>query len=357
MAAACAPSPAAPTPPRPTGLSFSAVERHATVVSARDLVALPDGDPVAVALVFEPFDQLRVYEATGGGRFAETSSATTGTGPLAVTAADLDDDGRLDIVTANTNGRDLTLISRGRARTTSIAVGVDVTDVVAGNLDGRGAPELVLTSGLTAAEARAEVWRFAGGWARSVGPLSIDGASRATIADADGDGDLDVAVLRAVHGRVDRLDGDGSGQLTPAGSAAVCAGPDAGRFADLDGDRRADLVIACRSGGVDVIIGARWPERVHYDGGVKNFDVAAGDLDGDGHTDVATVDTAGHAVVVWMGDGTGALGAPAVFDVGRGPVAIDVVDADGDEDLDVIALPFEERSFEVLVNASREAMR
>jgi len=62
--------------------------------------------------------------------------------------------------------------------------------------------------------------------------------------------------------------------------------------------------------------------------------LVTGDLDGDGHEDVATVNGLSNTAAVLRGDGRGGLGAPAVHPIDPFGLASDLGDLDGDGDLD-----------------------
>ncbi len=62
--------------------------------------------------------------------------------------------------------------------------------------------------------------------------------------------------------------------------------------------------------------------------------LVTGDLDGDGHEDVATVNGRSNTAAVLRGDGRGGIGAPAVHSIDPFGLASDLGDLDGDGDLD-----------------------
>ncbi len=159
--------------------------------------------------------------------------------------------------------------------------------------------------------------------------------------DADGDGDLDVALANSSEQNAVYLN-DGSGEFT-AGTKNFGTGSDSTTsvgFGDVDGD-----------GDVDVAAGNYGEQNVVYlnDGsgnftaGTKNFgtgtditySVAFGDVDGDGDLDVATGND-GEQNVVYLNDGSGNFTA-GTKNFGTGSdatLSIALGDVDGDGDLD-----------------------
>lgn len=110
---------------------------------------------------------------------------------------------------------------------------------------------------------------------------------------------------------------------------------------DVDGDGDTDLVVAMEWAPVQVLVNdghgrfaaapARVPQTTH-----DHEEAALADLDGDGDLDLAIVSEDDRAAELWLNDGSGRF-AVAAFEaasgaVGNGIIAVDV-DADGDLDL------------------------
>ncbi len=171
------------------------------------------------------------------------------------------------------------------------------------------------------------------------GDLNIPYAT--TLADLDGDGDLDLAVANSSAG--DNLDvwlGDGAGSFALNESHAVDGCPQDVVAADLDGDENQDLVVV---GNCDPNI------HLLMGNGDGSFDdpvavslgccaaadaVTVVDLDGDGDLDLAAVDGPNATIDVLLGEGDGTFGDPTPYVLG-GVSQEDLVAADMDEDGDL----------------------
>ena len=128
------------------------------------------------------------------------------------------------------------------------------------------------------------------------------------------------------------------GALPPGLLAGLSMDAKAG---DIDGDGDTDLVIAMEWAPVQVLLNdgrghftadpSRVPQTTH-----DHEEAALADLDGDGDLDLAIVSEDDRASELWLNDGAGRFAvadfAAASGAVGNGIVAVDV-DADGDRDL------------------------
>ena len=207
----------------------------------------------------------------------------------AVTAADLDGDGRTDLVAVDLGSYDpasgsaaggsVSVFLQDPSRpgaflaavTTPVAEGLQPVDVAAGDLDGDGRADLAVASfGAPADAASARLWVLAGDPAapgRFLAPVAHLVGERAcavALADLDGDGRLDAAVARL---GVSVLVRDETLGLVPASRGAVSV---------LLQDALAP--------------GSFFPARDYPRWG-EHAGIAVGDLDGDGRPDLALADT------------------------------------------------------------------
>ena len=178
--------------------------------------------------------------------------------------------------------------------------------------------------------------------------------------DVDGDGHLDVVAVSGtgadlVPGRVVVQRGDGKGAFKNASGPALSVPPRAFclNLADVNGDRGLDIVISHGSSDVSVLLnngkGVFAPAPGSpYNLGTEGWGLAVGDVNRDGKKDliVATVES----VTVLLGDGRGfvpATGSP--FRAGPGSFHLTVGDVNGDGKLDVAASSFEGTAVTVLL--------
>lgn len=180
------------------------------------------------------------------------------------------------------------------------------------------------------------------------------------VGDLNGDGKPDVVVVDSSSGTVVVLLGDGTGGLGPPTAYPTGASATAAvAIADLNGDGKLDVVTANRVPGLDFLFengtvsvllgdgtGGLGAPAIFGIGAAGVSGIAIGDLNGDGKPDVVTADfgvpLAGAifpfqgGVSVLLGDGAGGLGAPTVFPTGAGPTSVAIADLNGDGRPDVV---------------------
>jgi hypothetical protein len=161
------------------------------------------------------------------------------------------------------------------------------------------------------------------------------------IADFNGDGKPDVAVVDRGSNAVSILLGNGDGTFSAAANYAVGFDSIALAVGDFNGDGKLDLVTANRAAyTISILLGngdGSFGSHVDYTAGTEPMAVAVGDFNGDGYLDVAAVNNADNTVSVFLGVGNGTLQNPAIYSLGAGPIAIVAGDFNGDGNLDLTA--------------------
>jgi FG-GAP-like repeat len=163
------------------------------------------------------------------------------------------------------------------------------------------------------------------------------------VGDLTGDGTLDLAVA-CDSGFVSVLLGDGRGGFSGPTNFTAGQAPRSIVLGDFNGDGHLDAAVAAADYRVAVLFGdgAGWfgPPALFSVGPARPNTaniaaVAAGDLNADGHLDVACAGRGTSAVSVLLGDGTGQLAAPRLIPQFNPPKAIALADFDEDGHLDI----------------------
>ncbi len=209
--------------------------------------------------------------------------------------------------------------------------------IAAGDLDGDGRPDLVVTfedGGPGALDVL-----LSNGGAAFAPPVRYQAGPdprEVALGDLNGDGKLDIAVTNQVGG-VSVLLNDGKGALGPAATYGLASETFSIAIGDLNGDGRLD-VAAAYGLGVAIFLNLGkgvLAAPVVYPAGQEPFSIVVGDLNGDGWADVAVSDGSGKDVYVLRNKGKGAF-APAVgYTAGPAPTYMVGTDVDGDGKLDL----------------------
>ncbi|MBD2705422.1 VCBS repeat-containing protein [Spirosoma sp. BT702] len=305
---------------------------------------------------------------------ATNPNPRVGTVPSSVVLGDVDGDGDLDFVAANSGSTTVSVrLNNGAGNFTppttnpDPAVGGRPFSVALGDVDGDGDLDLVTVNGA----GNTVSVRFNNGSGNftppAINPEIVvgSGASSVALGDVDGDGDLDFVTSNYGDNNVSVRLNDGVGNFTPPATnpnPAVDNSPWSVALGDVDGDSDLDLLTAnyysntvsvrLNNGAGNFTLPATNPNPVV---GEYPFSVALGDVDGDGDLDLVTANGAGNTVSVRLNNGSGNFTPPAITPeivVGDYPETVVVGDVDGDGDLDFLAANVRSNSVSVRLNLS-----
>ena len=297
------------------------------------------------------------YETAGGspsGRF-ELFHYSNPEGPWTVTVADLDQDGILDLATANADADTLSVLlgeaDGGFADPVHLSAGTYPVPLAAADLTGDGIPDLA--AGLT--DPAGDVSLLAGnGDGTFQAPVLVHAGGAATglaAADLNEDGALDLAVANGDADTVSILLGNGDGTFQSPSSLPVGEAPFHVVAADLNGDDDVDLAVVNTVnlstpvlGSVSVLLGngdGTFQPGVGYPAGLSPTSAAVTDLNGDAAPDLVVANSGGlyspveSDVSVLLGNGDGTFQAATNFTAGTLPFSVAAGDVDGDGNADV----------------------
>jgi hypothetical protein len=250
-----------------------------------------------------------VMLGAGDGTFHPSSEYVVGNSPVAIAIADFNGDGHLDLATANAADGTVTMPLGNGDGTFQAAqdyrTHLERKSVAVGDLDGDGRADVVVAS-------------FCGS------DLKCGGTGTASV-----------------------FLSNGKGALKPASSYALGKGPISMALADVNGDKKLDLIAVNRDDGtVMVLLGngdGTFQDGIAYAAGSSPVAVAVGDFNKDGKPDLAVAALCGSAgcqqqgsVNILVGNGDGSFKSGASYDVGFSPAAVTVGDVDGDGKLDLV---------------------
>jgi hypothetical protein len=312
---------------------------------------------------------------------AAAQSFTTGTAPSGICIADIDGDGKADIVTANNAGGTISILRNTSSPSSiSFAAKVDVNAnsdpyaIAISDIDNDGKPDLIVAnsylSGFLGIGNSVTVYRntstsgsisFASGLSFTTGnePYEI------AVGDVNGDGKPDLAVVNYENGggatnNVSLLRNTStSGSISFAAQTNLTATKVAGGISlgDLDGDGKPDLAVS-NSGifgnyGTSVsvfrnttITGATtfsFAAKADFTTGTSPYPVNVADVDGDGKNDLVTANFVDNNISVLRNTSTSgsiSFATQATFATGNGNSYIGIGDLDGDGKVDVAVANF-----------------
>jgi VCBS repeat protein len=330
----------------------------------------------------------------------------------AIVAVDLDLDGRLDLVTADPRTGTIVVrrgTSGGGFGAASTVPGVTTSDralLVAADLQGDGRPDILVActpdSAITTGAMDVLVNDRSAGLVPGQSIPCSGAVIGACVADFGGDRIPDLAIAHAFDqnatnpGYIDLYGGNGDGTFTPTGrlwlsvaaesivfgdwdedgrmdfayrdavrripastrlhvvlhgsagffETATTAFPTGEFFnhlttADVNGDGHADLVLFGGQIGARLVLGdglGGFALQPILDDDTSTADVSVGDFDGDGTPDVATLSARFHRVGIRLGEGGEFRRAPAYFGTANRPAHIVQGDFDQDGRLDLALL-------------------
>ncbi|MEI6508716.1 MAG: FG-GAP-like repeat-containing protein, partial [Bacteroidota bacterium] len=374
-----------------TGYNFSAIPANntvyfggvkATVTAASTIsltVTVPTGATYSPITVYVnnlmdqsiiPFNVI----FPGGAGISSSSFQTkvdfaAGTNPVGSALADLDGDGKMDIVVTNGSSNTISvyrnislagsITSGSFAAKVDFATGTVPSIIVVGDLDGDGKLDLAVSNNSASTISIFRNTSTSGSITTSSFAAKVDfsvGSNPRGIAlnDIDGDGKLDIAVGNNTGNTVSVLyNTSTSGSITSGSFAAQLtfssSSPNDIVFSDIDGDGKAEMLVANGASNITSvylntasrgsITSSSFATAATYTTGSFAQGVATGDIDGDGKQDMVIVNSSSNTVSLFRNTSTlGSLGfaAKVDFTTGTTPSSVKLGDLDGDNKVDLI---------------------
>jgi hypothetical protein len=331
-------TPGAAAPSFTTEHSF-ATGAHPQAVSLADI----NGDGLLDLLVADSNDATVsvLLNTTAPGAlvpsFAARQAMAVGSAPRSIAIADLNADGKLDLVSANSGGATVSVLfnttTPGAATPTfsaqqTLATGTTPVAVVAADLDGDGRPDLVVANNgadtlsvlLNTATPGASVPSFG---AQQTVPTGSH-PSWASVADVNGDGRPDLVVANHDANSVGVLlnlaaAGNATVSFAAQQSFPVGAAPTQTTLADVNGDGLPDVLVGYNGGSSVAVLldvtapgasAANFAAAVALPVGAGLHSVAATDFNGDGKPDLVATNGADGTMSVLLNTRVAANTAP-----------------------------------------------
>jgi len=318
---------------------------------------------------------------------AAVTYTTTGYNPYSVAVADLNGDGKLDLVVANQQqsrnlqaGSISVMLGKGNGKfgapVNYSSGGEGAFSISVADVNGDGKPDLIVANGCDGTCTTGQVAVLLGkGNGTFKNPVTYSSGAPSTfgshvaVGDVNGDGKLDLVVATT---------GTGCGSGCPPGLVGVLLGNGNGTFkkaktyktggfdaigwvviADVNGDKKPDLIVAnyCASscsyppsaGSVGVLLGKGdgtfLPVKTFPSGGNGTVSVAVADVNKDGKPDILVANcgplacgpgSPGGNVAVLLGKGNGTFKPAVTYPAENSPFDVVAADVNGDGKLDIV---------------------
>ncbi len=307
------------------------------------------------------FDNVAILQGDGQGNFTLKEHIETDTLPKGLAVGDMNNDGRLDLVSLNDWGYTLKINLGDGAGGFSFAGESngdgDPTRVVLGDVNSDGNLDTIANA---PKEGKVIIYFGNGKGGLSNSATELEGYPSdygLVTADFNHDGKLDIAVSKisndtATGSHVVVLLGDGSGGFTVSADFVVNPSPVTLEVADMNKDGKLDLIVGGAASEnetgnyVSVYLGDgaggfTLKQAIALGPGSLGGEIGLGDFNEDGNLDVAfPVDTTQSTtlstmVLLFYGDGTGALTAGPTLTVGIEPHSVLAMDFNRDGHLDL----------------------
>lgn len=307
----------------------------------------------------KPYTWTYIVDADSSGTFASAVSMEAASNPSAVTAADLNNDGYPDVVTANYIGSSLSVfLSKGDGTLnakTDLGVGTNPWGVHAVDVDGDGDLDLISANSLNSTLSQFKN-NGNGTFAAKTDITTGNSPWGVTSADIDGDGDMDLITGNYYEHTIGVLKNNGDGTYAAMVTYSSGQKPFNMVMTDVDKDGDLDVVASTWDSSTLTVLknngDGTFAAKAEYSAGGKPRGLSAADFNGDGHVDLVTACFFPESKIsVLINNGDGTYASSVSYGSAAKPDGVATADIDGDGDMDILAACSDANAVYILKNA------
>ena len=314
-------------------------------------------------------------DATGDGTFSLPVTYDTGDSPQTVVMGDFNNDGVTDLVTANVNSDNISVLLGNGAEgigdgTFASPVSYITEDlpvsIATGDFNGDVITDLAIANlfsdSISVLLGNGSVGNGDGTFAPQVVYATGDQPKCVTTGDFNLDGITDLVTANIGSGNISVILGNGSGGIGDGSFAPNVTYP-AGDFpncvttGDFNRDGILDLSTSNRDSYVSVLLGTghgTFAPPVAYFTEKPPYNITTGDFNGDGMIDLTTVIRNTNRVSVLLGNGNGTFAPELTYNVGDYPHSVTTGDFNGDDITDLATTNLDSDNVSILLNLGFE---
>lgn len=269
--------------------------------------------------------------------------------PDYIAALDVNHDGKLDLVSANSSGGTLSVLTNDGAGNFQLShlldngAGSASYYIAVADVNGDGNPDLISANYATSAGSFTVLTNNGAGNFASAGIYAAGQISTCVAAaDINGDGKIDLISADPLGNQLVIYTNNGNGQFTLKTTQAFTTNNWAPAFvvaADVNGDGKMDLVTAnYNDNSVAVLTNdghGNFTVSGVYPVGISPNCITAADVNGDGKMDFITADLNGYTMTVLTNNGAGGLAPSQTLYADNNPLYVVAADFNGDNHVDL----------------------
>jgi len=293
-------------------------------------------------------NDVSVLLGNGDSTFQTEISYSAGTNPSSIVIGDFNGDGNLDLATANSGSNDVSVLLGNGDGTfltkVDYSAGIGSCFVTMGDLDGDEVFDLVLVN-IDSDEVSVLINNGDGTYQDALHYGVGNGPCSVAVGLLNEDAFADLAVANSLSNDISILLGAGDGTFQDATTYYGGKFPQSIIIDDFNSDGFNDLAVAMKGndnndhfGYCTVLPGngdGSFPHRYYNPVGQGTSSIASGDFNGDSNLDIAVVNNGSNEISVLLGNGNSSFHTPVNYGLGRSPQSLAVGDMDGDGNTDL----------------------